>query len=140
MDGTDAEVIERMREQAGAFEHQSDKKDDRVNDGNNYKGLMNAADYKKRRVEVLEDPEEKKREQVLSALAKDRDARVQEVRDREAREAQRREKLQRELAGAEGEQAGEAEAAEVSSSSGPKKKKKKKKDADQGGLSFDVDE
>ena len=38
MEGTDADVIERMREQAGSFEARQDKVDERVNDGNNYKG------------------------------------------------------------------------------------------------------
>ena len=46
------DLIESMRAQAGAFEHMQDRSDERVNDGNNYKGLMNVQDYKKKRAEV----------------------------------------------------------------------------------------
>eukprot|EP00966_Prymnesium_polylepis_P207413 4804461-Prymnesium_polylepis.1 len=38
---------------ADAFEKMSDSTDDRVNDGNNYKGLMKASDYKAKREAVV---------------------------------------------------------------------------------------
>uniref|UniRef100_A0A7S2BSL0 Uncharacterized protein n=1 Tax=Haptolina brevifila TaxID=156173 RepID=A0A7S2BSL0_9EUKA len=135
MDGTDAEVLDRIRDQAGAFESQTDMKDAKVNDGNQYKGLLNVQDYKKRRAEAMEDPEvkeQKKRDAVANALAADRSKAAQDARDREAREAQRREKLQRELA------AEQPPAEAEGSSTGPKKKKKKK--LAEGALSFDADE
>ena len=37
MDGTSEEVLERMRDNAGAFEHMQDRTDEKVNDGANYK-------------------------------------------------------------------------------------------------------
>ena len=54
MDGSDADVLMRMRDQVDNFEKKiGQDKDDKVNDGNNYKGMMRAEDYKKRREEVL---------------------------------------------------------------------------------------
>ena len=42
--------------QAGAFEKMSDQQDERVNDGNHYKGLMSRDDYVRKRTEVGERP------------------------------------------------------------------------------------
>ena len=77
MDGTDEDVLARMHEQAGSFETQSDRRDERVNDGNNYKGMMRAEDYKKRREEVLggeQLAEQKKAETIANAVKADRAA------------------------------------------------------------------
>ena len=139
-----AQVLLRIREQAGAFEHQADRSDDKVNDGSNYKGLMQASDYKKRRIEVLEDPEAKKRDAVAAARQADRVAREQDALDREEREAQRRAKLKAQLAAATAEGAdGSASAADAVSSEGAaggqKKKKKKRPPSELGALSFDAD-
>ena len=141
MEGSDADIIMRMREQAGSFEAQTNNKDDRVNDGNNYKGLMKADDYKKRRVEVLGGEElalEKQREKVANALQADRTAAVQDARDREERERLRKEKLQRELQKATDDT--EVEADDVSREAPKKKKKRKKGLGETAGLSFDAEE
>ena len=142
---SDADILDRLREQATAFQSQTDFNDARVNDGNNYKGLMNAADYKRRRLEVLEDPAVKKAEALAAARSADRDARAREARERDDREAARKEKLRRQLAEAEGDGdeavngngdggGGEADAERK------RKKKKKRKAGEEGALSFDVDE
>ena len=147
MDGSDADVLLRMRDQADNFEAKTDSKDDKLNDGNNYRGMMSAEDYKKRRAEVLEgqDDEARKREKVQNAVdtarQADRAAAAKEVKDREERERVRKQKLQRELEAAEKEEAGEA--GEASASAAPKKKKKRKAGGAGGagvGLSFDADE
>ena len=146
MEGTSDEVLYRMREQADAFESQTDRRDDKVNDGNNYKGVMSAADYKKRRLEVLEENDEdrdaKERAAKLgaaaAAVAADLKAASQDRTDREEREKQRKEKLQKEL-----QQAADAEADEAAGDSSAAPKKKKKKKAPQGeaaGLSFDAED
>ena len=135
MDDTesDADVLLRIQDQGAAFAHQADRSDDKVNDGDNYKGVLSAADYKKRRVEVLEDPEEKKRDAIAAARNADRDARQRGARELEEREAQRRERIQKQLEeGADTEQ--ESGAADT------KKRKKKKKGGELSGLSFDADE
>jgi hypothetical protein len=139
---TDEDVLARIREQGTAFEHQTDLRDDKLNDGNNYRGLMQNAEYKQRRIEVLEDQTEreaaKRREAVSSALNADRAARDDEKRQREEREAARREKLRRQM---EAEQADGAEdAAEGAKEEGAKKKKKRKAPSSTGALSFDADE
>ena len=142
----DDDVLLRIREQGGAFAAKSDYTDDKLNDGNTYKGILSAAEYKKRRAEALEDPEEKKRELLLAARNADRAARDRDVRDREDREAARREKLRRELASADGDETAQSEAERQPPSGdgddgggGPKKKKKKKL-AGGAALSFDVDD
>mmetsp|Transcript_46781 Transcript_46781/g.77476 ORF Transcript_46781/g.77476 Transcript_46781/m.77476 type:complete len:138 (-) Transcript_46781:366-779(-) len=129
-----AEVIERMREQAGAFEHMQDRTDDRVNDGNNYRGLMNVKDYKKKREEVSLSAEERKSREEAAArsrLLADRSAKSKAEAAREAREKIKREKLQRELA--EAQEPGEEQLANVA-------KKRKKKSAATSTLSFDAEE
>ena len=140
------QVLARIREQGGAFEHQSasSTKADKVNDGNNYKGLMHLGDYKRKREEVLEDKEEKKREAVAEAVSADREARAKAAREREEREAQRRERLKAQLsevAQGEGEASSEAAtAADGEDEAAAKIKKKKKKKAPSEVLSFDVDD
>ena len=148
MDGTDEDVLLRMRENAGAFEAQSDMKDAKVNDGENYRGMMSAADYRKRRQEVLEgvDDEQRKREKTMnaamSALQADRDAAVQAAREREERERLRKEKLRKQLEAEDDEQQqGEGGDGGVPPAEQGKKKKKKKKPNEAGaGLSFDADD
>ena len=54
----DADVIGRMQEQADNFERMVDKTDDRVNDGNNYRGLMNPKDYVAKRAQMAKDEDE----------------------------------------------------------------------------------
>lgn len=153
------QVLLRIREQGGAFEAagSASRADDKLNDGNNYKGMMALADYKRRRTEVLEDPEEKKREAVASAKVADRQARDEEARQREEREAQRRERLKAQLAQATlrvdeegtsvaadgGGVQGDASAGGAAEALGEQPKKKKKKKAlagEVGALSFDADE
>ena len=46
-----------MRDNAGHFEEVIDAQDARLNDGNNYKGLMNCAAYKQKRAEMAVEPE-----------------------------------------------------------------------------------
>ena len=149
MDGSDADVLMRMRDQVDNFEKKiGQDKDDKVNDGNNYSGMLSAADYKKRRAEVLEDHdlETKKREKAheiaKEKILADRAAAAKDVEEREERERLRKERLQAELAKAS---SGDAEGSEEpgGSSDGPKKKRKKKAKALSGegaGLSFDADE
>ena len=135
MDGTDDDVLLRMRENAGSFEAQSDRRDERVNDGNNYKGMMRAEDYKKRREEVLggkELAEQKKSEAIANAVKADRAAAVEDARSREERERARKEKLQRELQ----QQADD----DNDGTSAAKKKKKRKRPNESAGLSFDVED
>ena len=154
-----AQVLLRMREQAGAFTGSSSagKTEARLDDANNYKGMMNLSDYKRKREDLFEDPEEKKRKAMQSAvsaaLTADRDAKLRDERDREEREAQRRERIRAQLAaGAAGSSGagGDAAAAQdggaaagdshdgSSSSSGvAAKKKKKKKASELSVLSFD---
>lgn len=55
---SDADVIGRMQEQADNFERMVDKTDDRVNDGNNYRGLMNPKDYVAKRAQMAKGEEE----------------------------------------------------------------------------------
>ena len=133
----DSEVLMRIRDQAGAFEHRQDFSDEKVNDGRNYAGLMQAADYKKRRIEVLEDPEEKKREAIAAARDADRSARARETQEREEREAARRAKLKAALAEAE-----ESETVDDNQEAegGKAKKKKKKKGGPSSSLSFEVED
>mmetsp|Transcript_41680 Transcript_41680/g.109935 ORF Transcript_41680/g.109935 Transcript_41680/m.109935 type:complete len:143 (-) Transcript_41680:291-719(-) len=135
----DAAVLMRIREQGGAFEHRQDFSDEKLNDGNNYKGLMKASDYKKRRIEVLEDPVAKKLEAKLEAITAaknaDRNAREREEREREEREAARRAKLKAELNGEHNDAAGEVQDARKE-----KKRRKKKAVAEVGALSFDVED
>ena len=146
------QVLLRIREQGGAFEAagSASRADDKLNDGNNYKGMMALAEYKRRRTEVLEDPEEKKREAVASAKVADRQARDEEARQREEREAQRRERLKAQLAQEAAAVAADGGGVQGDASAGgatealgeqPKKKKKKKALAGEvGALSFDADE
>lgn len=142
MDGSDDDVLLRMREQADNFEVKVDDKDDKVNDGNNYKGMMSAADYKKRRAEVLEglDEESRKREKmriaVEAAVHADRAAAAKDVTDREERERLRKERLQRELQ----EKASSSSEPAAAEGGGKKKKKKKAKTGESAGLSFDADD
>ncbi|KAL1529638.1 hypothetical protein AB1Y20_000580 [Prymnesium parvum] len=136
MDGTDEEIIERMRDNAEAFEQMTDNTDDRVNDGNNYRGLMKASEYKAKREAVVAGnvSEETLADRKLAAAAamviKDREAKEQAEKDRQQREADRREKLKREL----------EEIEEADSSTGSSKKVKKKKKKEAGALSFDLDD
>lgn len=157
MDGTDEEVVERMRyarlrlapmitltllstlecrENADAFEIMTDNTDDRVNDGNNYRGLMKASEYKAKRDAIVagnisEDTiAERKLAAAALALKKDRDAKEQALKEREQREANRREKLKRELEGL-----AEPEALGIKPTKGSKRKKK-----EVSALSFDFDD
>ena len=128
MDGTDEDVLLRMRDQADNFEGQTDRRDDKVNDGKNYAGMMSNEDYKKRRQEILEgtapDADAKKRAEVASAVDSarqaDRAAAAKEAKDRDERERLRKEKLQKELDDA-------AEPAAEGGGGGAAKKKKKRK-------------
>ena len=144
MDGSDADVLERMRDNAGAFEAQQDHKDNKVNDGENYKGMMSVADYRKKRQEVLEgvDEESKKRAKMVdaavNAVKADRAAAAQAEEDRIEREKQRKEKLQKQLQ--ESEAAAEGAGSSSSSGAAAGKKKKKRKATEAAGLSFDADE
>ncbi len=143
MDGSDAEVLERCREQAGSFENMQDRSDERLNDGNNYKGLMSRDAYVKKREEVLEDPTAKQKERIMSAVHQDREARDKDAQERAERERLRKERLQRELAGdGDGDGDGDGEAADDGPLAAPpsKKQKKKKKAAAGGALSFDAEE
>lgn len=147
MDGTDADVLERMRDNAGSFERMQDTSDIKLNDGNNYKGLMTMDDYKKKRGEVIGGEAleaEKKAERIANLRAEDRDARTADASAREERERVRREKLKRELAAASSEGGGAAdEDADGGAEDGggaAKKKKKKKAKKDGPALSFDADE
>ena len=137
MDGSDADILERMRDNAGGFEAQSNNQDDKVNDGNHYRGLMSVADYKSKRTEVLEDTAEKreleKKERLQSALEMDRLAASKDAAAKEERERLRKEKLKRQLE--EGSREEEEDAGLEK-----KKKKKKPKASTAAGLSFDADE
>ena len=55
---TDGDIIGRMQEQADSFERMVDKTDDRINDGNNYRGLMNPKDYVAKRAQVAKNEDE----------------------------------------------------------------------------------
>ena len=143
MDGTDQDVLERMRENAGAFEVQANKADERLNDGNNYRGLMSVDDYKAKRTEILEDTAEKrakeKADKLQTALDTNRADAVKAEREREERERQRKEKLKRELEGSS-EGGGGSSSVGGDEEGQKKKKKKKKKDSESMGLSFDAEE
>jgi hypothetical protein len=143
MDGTDQDVLERMRENAGAFEVQANKADERLNDGNNYRGLMSVDDYKAKRTEILEDTAEKrakeKADKLQTALDANRADAVKAEREREERERQRKEKLKRELEGSS-EGGGGSSSVGGDEEGQKKKKKKKKKDPESMGLSFDAEE
>ena len=68
--------------QAGAFEKMSDQQDERVNDGNHYKGLMSRDDYVRKRTEVGERPrtdDEKVAE--VHAIARERVLAERRVKD-----------------------------------------------------------
>jgi hypothetical protein len=145
MDGSDADVLLRMRDQADNFEKKSDMRDDKLNDGKNYAGMMSNEDYKKKRAEVLEEPDEdlrnreKTRCAIDSARHADRDAAAKEVRDREEREKQRKARLKRDLE--EQQQGSSDEPAAAPAGEAPKKKKKKKASySDASGLSFDAED
>ena len=148
MDGSDADVLLRMRDQADNFEKKVGKdKDDKVNDGNNYSGMLSAADYKKRRAEVLEDHDlesikrEKAHEIIKEKILADRAEAAKDVQEREERERLRKERIQAELAKASSSGDAEGDEEPSGSSGGPKKKKKKKAVVGEGaGLSFDADE
>ena len=119
----------------------SDSTDDRINDGNNYKGLMKASDYKAKREAVVAGNvsdntiAERKLAAAAAAIEKDRAAKETAEKERLQREEARREKLKRELqeaesaAGSSKEEAGEGG-----------KKKKKKKAAAGAALSFDIED
>lgn len=55
---SDADVLIRLQDQADNFERMVDKTDDRINDGNNYRGLMNPKDYVAKRAQMSKDEEE----------------------------------------------------------------------------------
>ena len=118
----------------------TDSTDDRVNDGNNYKGLMKASDYKAKREAVIhgnvsaDTLAERKIAAAAAVLEKDRAAKEQAEKDRQQREEARREKLKREL------QEADADAADAKEAPEGGKKKKKKKPAAGVTLSFDADE
>mmetsp|Transcript_23368 Transcript_23368/g.39913 ORF Transcript_23368/g.39913 Transcript_23368/m.39913 type:complete len:135 (+) Transcript_23368:107-511(+) len=133
MDGTDEEVLERMRDNAGGFEKMTDRKDERLNDGNNYKGLMKASAYREKRAEMAVDPEELLKQKVTAAINKEQKARQDAEEERQQRDAERRERLKQQLASADREE--DAEPTE-----GGQKKKKRKKAAAGPSLSFDADE
>ena len=117
-----------------------DRRDERVNDGNNYKGMMRAEDYKKRREEVLggkELAEQKKSEAIANAVKADRAAAVEDARSREERERARKEKLQREL---QQQPTDEQADDDNDGTSAAKKKKKRKRPNESAGLSFDVED
>ena len=99
-----------------------------------YKGIMNLADYKKKRIEVMEDPEEAKREKLMNARQADAAQRERDAKERAAREQQRRDKLKAELRHDDDDEAAASEEA-----TGPPKKKKKKKAAG-ATLSFDTED
>eukprot|EP00320_Phaeocystis_rex_P002721 CAMPEP_0119097632 /NCGR_PEP_ID=MMETSP1178-20130426/180043_1 /TAXON_ID=33656 /ORGANISM="unid sp, Strain CCMP2000" /LENGTH=109 /DNA_ID=CAMNT_0007081581 /DNA_START=39 /DNA_END=368 /DNA_ORIENTATION=- len=106
--------------------------DAKLNDGNNYAGLMNPKEYKAKRAELAKDDETIKKEKedmIRAKIRADRAAKSQADRDRESREQARREKLQRELSGAKADEEAEAR---------PKKKKKKGGGAPT--LSFDAED
>lgn len=142
MDGTDADVLEQIQQQSGAFEHMQDRADEKLNDGNNYAGLMSRDDYKRKRAELLEDPVAKQAEAIADARQADRDARSQAEKERAEREAAKRERIQRELAAAaDAGAAGDGtEAADDGAADTKRKKKKKKKSAPGGGLSFEQED
>ena len=142
MDGTDEDVLERIQEQGTSFEPMSNKDDEKLNDGNNYKGLMSRDDYKRKRQEVLEDPVAKKAERLADAVQQDRAARDAAAKGLAEREAAKRERLQREIAAADDDAAAAAgDGADAGADAAKKPKKKKKKKPSEGaGLSFDVDD
>ena len=114
--------------QADAFEKGVDKTDARINDGNQYKGLMDMKEYKAKRAMLAKDEDEVRKEKEDAVRAKiraDRAAKERADRDREDREKARREKLQRELSASKDEE------------EAPRKKKKKKAAPT---LSFDAEE
>lgn len=124
-------IVERVRDQGSNFEHMQDQTDNKVNDGNNYRGLMNPKDYAAKRLQVAKDDEEvrKEKEDAIRAKIKaDRAAKQQADDARQEREAARREKLQRELNKDESQEEQQ-----------PDKKKRKKK-ASGPVLSFDVED
>ena len=130
------DVLARIREQGSAFEHMTDRTDEKINDGSNYAGLMRPEDYKKKRVEVTMTEEEVRAKKVAAATARinaDREAARAADGEREARERARKEKFQR-------EQEAAAAAAAADDGAGNPKKKQKKKKAAPSGLSFDADE
>ena len=64
------DVLARIREQGSAFEHMTDRTDEKINDGSNYAGLMRPEDYKKKRVEVTMTEEEVRAKKVAAATAR----------------------------------------------------------------------
>ena len=103
MDGSDADVLDRMRDNAGSFEAAGTASlvDERVNDGNNYRGLMSVADYKNKRTEIIEDTaakrEQDRKDKMSSALNADKTAADMDKAAAAERERVRKEKLKRQL-------------------------------------------
>jgi hypothetical protein len=133
-EGADS-VLARIQGQSDVFEAGVDRTDAKVNDGNNYAGLMNPKDYKAKRAELAKDDETIKKEKddaIRAKILAQRAEKDKDLREREGREQARKEKLRRELAGAAEGEGEEAEAAA--------KKKKKKKGGGAPTLSFDVED
>ncbi len=133
-EGADS-VLARIQGQSDVFEAGVDRTDAKVNDGNNYAGLMNPKDYKAKRAELAKDDQTIRKEKDDAIRAKilvQRAEKDKDLREREGREQARKEKLRRELAGAA---EGEGEEAEAGA-----KKKKKKKGGGAPTLSFDVED
>ena len=132
MEGTVEDVLERVQLQAGSFERMSDKKDERLNDGNNYKGLMDVHAYKKKRQEMALEPEQimaAKEAAIRGKIQADQNAANKAGHDRAERERAKREALQRELS-----------QPEKSDDPAPTKKKRKKNAAPSSALSFDAED
>eukprot|EP00965_Chrysotila_dentata_P154391 5102068-Pleurochrysis_carterae.AAC.2 len=113
-----------------------DRSDERVNDGNNYRGLMNVADYSKKRKEVSMAPEERraKLEDVVREKLNAEKRQVQkEELERQERARLKKERLQKELKASEDtEQEAHAPA--------DSKKKKRRKTPSSSFLSFDTED
>ena len=104
-----------------------------LTDGNHYKGLMQASDYKAKREEVSIDPEVARQNKVAAAVEmvkakreKERLEQEQDDRERQLREEAKRERLTREL----------QDDAPAVAEEQPNQKKKKKKTAGGPTLSF----
>lgn len=109
-----------------------------VADGNHYKGLMNASEYKAKRQEVMIDPEVARRERHAAAIEMVHAARKSDgiAKEKDLQERQKREEVKRERLKQELEE--EANDANYLTDVGQPKPHKKKKKVPM--LSFDVEE
>mmetsp|Transcript_26266 Transcript_26266/g.31863 ORF Transcript_26266/g.31863 Transcript_26266/m.31863 type:complete len:142 (+) Transcript_26266:176-601(+) len=117
------------------FTARVDKTEDRKNDGNTYKGLLDYKEYT-RRAQHMEDTKDKEafmRKKAAEIVDKDMAARKKEEDERKARMARKKDAIQAQMADKEASKGGSEEPAK-------KKSKKSKKGGKAPVLSFDEEE